>query len=111
MPEPDTRAWWAEVEHMREPLERRRAARTVKTADGGRRTVKIRGQAVPGAPSRKLHVAGDAERLQVPSFAAPRRRPQRRAVERLGGRPDRIAAWAVGCGLLLAIVAATTGHG
>jgi len=40
-----------------------------------------------------------------------RRRPPRRPVERVGGRPDRIAGWAVGLGLLLLTVATLSGHG
>ena len=52
----------------------------------GRRTVTIRGQ------------------------VAPPRRPPRRAHERAGSRPDRIAMWAVLLGLLLVLVAATSSH-
>jgi hypothetical protein len=40
-----------------------------------------------------------------------RRRPLRRPVERVGGRPDRIAGWAVALGCLLLLVAAASGHG
>lgn len=111
MPEADTSAWWAEVEHLREPLERRRAARTVASSDGGRRTVRIRGQVIGGAPSRRLHLSSEADQLDLPVFADRPRRPARRPIDHLGARPDRVAAWAVGCGLLLAAVAAATGHG
>jgi hypothetical protein len=59
-------------------------------ADGGRRTVVIRGQ---GA-ERNLPVA----------------RPTLRRHERPGFRPDRAALWAVMLGLLLILVAATSAH-
>jgi len=55
----------------------------------GRRTVVIRGQGgLPATPRRE--------------------RPPRTAGERLGHRPDRIAAWAVALGLLLIIIAFAT---
>lgn len=61
----------------------------------GRRTVEIRGRTVP-APV-------------VPrQFDLDRRRPPRRAVERVGGRPDRVAMWALLMGLLLILVAIGT---
>ena len=60
----------------------------------GRRTVTITGR--PGqavaAPARPL--------------VAERRRPSRSVDERIGGRPDRVAGWAFGMGLLLIAVAA-----
>ena len=37
-----------------------------------------------------------------------RRRPPRRAIERVGGRPDRVAMWALLMGLLLILVAIGT---
>ncbi len=52
-----------------------------------RRTVVIRGQVAP-----------------------PRRRPPRRAHERVGPRPDRIALWAVLLGVFLIVVAAMSAH-
>jgi hypothetical protein len=96
--------WWAEVEHLREPLERQRAGRQ---PDPARRTVRIRGQAIAGTHARQLHAAADSpppRRLEP----LPRERPRRTAPERLGSRPDRIAAWAVVFGLLMAVMAAAT---
>jgi hypothetical protein len=61
-----------------------------RVADGGRRTVVIRGH---GA-ERNLPVA----------------RPTLRRHERPGFRPDRAALWAVMLGLLLILVAATSAH-
>ena len=58
-------------------------------------TVEIRGRTVP-APA-------------VPrSVELERRRPPRRAVERVGTRPDRVAMWALLMGLLLILVAIGT---
>jgi hypothetical protein len=62
----------------------------------GRRTIEIRGRTVP-APA------------VTPSLELDRtRRPPRRAVERIGPRPDRLAMWALVMGLLLIAVAITT---
>jgi hypothetical protein len=40
-----------------------------------------------------------------------RRRSSRRAYERAGFRPDRVAMWAVLLGMLLVLVAVASGHG
>jgi hypothetical protein len=40
-----------------------------------------------------------------------RRRPRPRAIQRVGSRPDRIAAWAVALGFLLVLVAILSAHG
>jgi hypothetical protein len=48
-----------------------------------------------------------AERMSPRS----RRRPPRRPVERMGGQPDRLAAWAVAMGVLLLMAAVLSGHG
>ena len=109
MSQAEARAWWADVEHLREPLERRRVAHAPAGSIAGRRTVKIRGQAVAGAPARPLHVVPAAPSVALPARST--RRPPRRAVDWVGGRPDRIAGWAVFLGLLLAGVAAVSGNG
>jgi hypothetical protein len=62
----------------------------------GRRTVTIRGRG--------------AER-NLPWADATRRRPPRRAYERAGFKPDRVAMWAVLLGLLLVLVAVMSAHG
>jgi hypothetical protein len=65
---------------------------------GLRRTVTITGRPVSPAATPGL--------VEVQS-----RRPARRAVERIGPRPDRVAMWAVAMGLLLCVVAmATASH-
>jgi hypothetical protein len=61
----------------------------------GRRTVTIRGRG--------------AERNLWPEHS--RRRPPRRAYERAGFRPDRVAMWAVLLGMLLVLVALASAHG
>jgi hypothetical protein len=63
----------------------------------GRRTVVIRGQAIPTISARPL-------------VEVKRRRPPRRPIERLPGHPDRIAMWAVMLGGVLLGAAAFTGH-
>lgn len=62
----------------------------------GRRTVTIRGQ---GAERNLAWAEGS------------RTRPQRRAYERPGFRPDRVAMWAVLLGILLVVVAIASAHG
>ncbi|HEX3872860.1 MAG TPA: hypothetical protein VHW26_01860 [Solirubrobacteraceae bacterium] len=104
----DGGGWWAEVEHLREPLERRRAERA---ADDPRRTVKIRGQAIAGTSARQLYQTSETPAPRVPDAIVRRDRPRRSAPDRLGSNPDRIAAWAVVFGLLMALIAAGTAHG
>jgi hypothetical protein len=72
----------------------RRGPHPKGTAVPARRTVEIRGRTVP-APA-------------VPRVEIDRRRPPRRAIERVGPRPDRLALWALLLGLLLILVAVGT---
>jgi hypothetical protein len=65
-----------------------------------RRTITIRGQV---APPRGAGAA--------PGRAGARRRPPRRASERLAGSPDRAAMWAVLLGVFLILVAVVTATG
>jgi hypothetical protein len=148
MSQAQAHAWWAEVEHLREAAERRHATepsaneisphhsalrqldervvrdraldgRPAGAAPGQRRTIKIRGQAVPIATARPLHEAGEEELGSIvvdgpwvraqPATPA-RRRPRRRAIERIGPRPDRLALWAFIAGLSLVIIALATAH-
>jgi hypothetical protein len=66
----------------------------VRGGQEGRRTVKIGGR--PG----EFH--GTAARA--------RRRPPRTVHERVGARPERIAAWAFALGLILILIAVATAH-
>jgi len=77
--------------------------RPARTAAAPRRTVVIRGQVAP--PAR-----GTESRVYTATSA--RRRPPRRASERIvGTRPDRAALWAVMMGVFLIMVAVLTAHG
>jgi hypothetical protein len=71
------------------------AAATPLPTPSRRRTVQITGRTV-GAPSLPRLVQID------------RRRPARRAAERVGARPDRLALWAVVLGFFLIFVAVTS---
>jgi len=73
----------------------RRGAHVKGSGAPGRRTIEIRGRTMP---------APDVPR----SADVDRRRPQRRAVQRVGARPDRMAMWALLMGLLLILVAIGT---
>jgi hypothetical protein len=74
----------------------RSASTASRTAPPARRTVKIQGR-------------GAERHLPLPETS--RRRPPRRAYERSGFRPDRLAMWAVLLGFLLVLVAIVSGHG
>jgi hypothetical protein len=57
----------------------------------------------------KIQGRGAERHLPLPETS--RRRPPRRAYERSGFRPDRLAMWAVLLGFLLVLVAIVSGHG
>jgi hypothetical protein len=107
MSQAEARAWWEEVEHLREPFEQRRAERTVADPGSARRSVTIRGNPVPGATLKQLHVV---ETQQSYVARAERRRPARRPMDVVGARPDRLAAWAVVATFVVVVVAALTAH-
>jgi hypothetical protein len=67
------------------------------TGGSGRRTVVIRGR-------------GDERQAVLPATSQ-RRRPTRRPSDRVAHRPDRVAMWAVGLGLLLILVALLSAGG
>jgi len=100
-PGAEAREWWADVEDVRERIERRRAddgasvwrARGVREVRPGPRLMLVRPSAPP-SPS-----------------ATRRRRPRPRAAQRLGPRPDIFAAWAVALGVVLVAVALLSAHG
>ena len=92
-----------------------------QTDVAGRRTVRIRGQAIPTVVAPRLHPTDGAEDLpapaQRPSRARPygttarSSRPRPRPTERVGSNPDRLAAWAFALALLTLLVAAISAHG
>jgi hypothetical protein len=174
MPQPENRAWWSDVQHVRDSIERRRereanrslrldaraAARAVAEREDstqrddeptqvgeipsgvhdflqsdefewatrpGRRfersTPERRGRFARGdhAPAETNPLEPPPRRRTVEITGHPvggptlprlveidRRRPARRAVERVGPRPDRIALWAVVLGFFLILVAVTS---
>jgi hypothetical protein len=128
MSEAQARAWWADVEHLREAAERRqrleaprlRAVPSPPPAEPSAPAPARRRPARPPAPRR---VSGPDRRRTVeitgrtvPAPSVPRlveierRRPPRSAVERVGPRPDRIAMWAPMLGFLLLLVALLSAH-
>jgi hypothetical protein len=98
-PSPERRGRFARGEHDARhdlaPEARTSAAPAPLAAPSRRRTVEITGRTV-GAPSLPRLVQID------------RRRPARRAAERVGARPDRLALWAVVLGFFLIFVAVTS---
>ena len=103
MSQPEARAWWADVEDLRERIELRREAehRTPAPAPVAnaprvatpRRTVQITGRPVSAPAPRPL--------------VASRQRPTR-AMDAATRRPDRIAGWAALLGLVLVLVSTAT---
>ena len=85
----------ADGELALQPLAPRRGPHAKGSPIPARRTIEIRGRTVP-APSVPRTVELD------------RRRPPRRAIERVGTRPDRLALWALLMGIVLILVAVGT---
>jgi len=103
----EARAWWADVEDVRERIERRR--------DGERRAATAAGRSAAPAMRRGVREIRPGQRLMLVERAAPpprdsRRRPRPSASLRVGPRPDMIAAWAVALGFLLVAVAILSAH-
>jgi hypothetical protein len=68
--------------------------------------------AIGGVPGRKtVTIRGHGAEHNLPWPDSSRRRPQRRAYERAGFQPDRVAMWAVLLGILLVVVAVASAHG
>ena len=103
MSQPEARAWWADVEDLRERIELRREAEhriptptpisTAPRAGAPRRTVQITGRPVSAPAPRPLIAA--------------RQRPTR-VMDAATRRPDRIAGWAALLGLVLVLVSTAT---
>jgi hypothetical protein len=133
MPHSEAHAWWADVQHLREPIERRRAEATrlerprsdahrgpapepellaapVFAADDPPPARRPRAASTSASARRTIQITGRT----VPAPSVPRlvdierRRPARRPAERVGPRPDRLAMWAVLLGFFLILVAATS---
>ena len=129
----EARAWWADVEHLRDVYERtdearRRAERAdLEARHAARERTHAEADAVAAArtpaPRRGGHQKGTAIPARrtveirgrtVPAPAVPRtveidrRRPPKRPIERVGARPDRLAMWALLMGIVLILVAVGT---
>ena len=126
-----TRPWWAEVEHLRPDEDGATTPRT-RTARFERRDAhqparrprpepEVWLDDAPAAPApkpkherRTIEIRGQVDRVHgvapTPS-PGPQRIRGRRADERVGPRPDKIALWAVLLGLLLILVAAISSPG
>lgn len=124
--EADATGWWDDPDlvAVRQRIERRRAREASPASSIARRDEAVAQRDAAASPKRRgvREVRGVA-RLAVlapetlrPSFeqdspSEARRRPRPRVFERLGPRPDMIAAWAVVLGIVLLIVAVLTAHG
>jgi len=109
----EARAWWADVEDVRERIERRRA-RERREQDAARQQVAradgvstLRRGVREIRPGRHLTLVSAEVAPQPPTR---RRRPRARPIQRIGPHPDRIAAWAVALGFLLVLAAALSAH-
>ncbi|HEX5309608.1 MAG TPA: hypothetical protein VFW38_11075 [Solirubrobacteraceae bacterium] len=103
----EARAWWADVEDVRERIERRRARELREpgaASSGGSSTL---GRGVREIrPGRRLTLVAS----HAPKPPAARRRPRPRALHSIGPHPDRIAAWAVALGMMLVLGAILSAH-
>lgn len=118
---------WQEAFARREPGQLR-TKRRLQAVDGGRTSSTLEPHAsavdrtaepteVPGAASsgagparRTVIIRGRGAEVHPPRPDASRRRPQRRAYERAGFRPDRVAMWAVVLGFVLVLAAILSAH-
>jgi hypothetical protein len=125
----EARAWWADVEHLRDVYERTDEARRradladVAAQRSSRQEPHVEDDVVrPISPRRGPHAKGTAiparRTVEIRGRTVPapavsrsvedRRRPVRRPVERVGPRPDRLAMWALLLGIVLILVAVGT---
>ena|SRR6202035_5438358 len=107
----EARAWWADVEDVRERIERRRARESRALA---RDPVQPGATANPATRRGVREIRPGRRLMLVESAVQPvrdsRRRSRPRAAYRVGPRPDRIAAWAVALGFLLVLAAVLSAH-
>ncbi len=111
--EAEAREWWADVYEVRERIERRRA----RESAGGVRSSAPRRRGVrevrtgPRLSLVAAHPQDEAVERRGVGEGDRRRRPRPRPAQRIGPRPDRIAAWAVALGVLLLLLAILSAHG
>jgi hypothetical protein len=104
-------AWWAEVDEVRERIERRRA----RDGSPRRRGVRVVGSESRSSSSHLTSVgaqisAAAAREARIASAGGVRRRPRARPAQLVGPRPDRVASWAVLLGFLLVLAALLSAH-
>lgn len=127
----EARAWWADVEHLRDVYERTdearrradRAENVARHAARDRQHVEAEAGRAPAIARRASHAKGTAiparrtveirgRTVPAPTVPRPvdvdRRRQARRPIERVGARPDRLAMWALLMGIVLILVAVGT---
>lgn len=100
MAQPEARAWWADVEHLRDGIEERRSAERAPAAPIA--------DATAAAPRRTVQITGRGSSAPAPRpLVATRQRPSR-SLDAATRRPDRIAGWAALLGLVLVLVSTAT---
>ena len=124
MSQSEARAWWADVEDVRERIERRRESAAAQPAasrpalravPGGQQPDHdaVSDDATPAAPARRtVRINGRGAQPPAPRrlVDTDRRRPPLSPADRVAHRPDRIALWAVFLGAVLVLVAMASGH-
>ena len=138
MPHTEAGPWWAEVQDLRDAIERRkttssrradhRARRATAAGDHDHRVTGTGEHAARASRAREVYdapapvpLSPERRTVQITGRAAAparprlvevdRRRPARRPVDRIAHSPDRIAMWAAVLGFLLILVAAaSSGH-
>lgn len=111
MAQPDARAWWADVEDVRERIEQRRAAEPARATPVPVASVAADGPSA-GAPRggdrRTVRISGRGATAPVvrPLVVAHHRTP--RGIDAVARHPDRLAGWAALLGLVLVLVATVT---
>ncbi|HEY7934032.1 MAG TPA: hypothetical protein VID48_09415 [Solirubrobacteraceae bacterium] len=112
MPRANAQAWWADVEDVRERIERRRASEGAPRRPqqhAQRRTVSISGH--PDNATAVLSLVSEDALESKPTYARSRRQDPPGILERISARPDRLAGWAVMLGFILVLVTILSTHG
>ncbi len=104
MSQPEARAWWADVEDLREQIESRREAELDSASPVALRLVSDDGPPAVATPRRTVQITGRPAQAPVPRPLMVERQRQPRALDAATRRPDRIAGWAALLGLVLVLV-------
>lgn len=103
MSQPEARAWWADVEDLRERIEERRAVERADLAP----VAPVAAERGP-APRRTVQITGRTAAAPTPRPLVATRQRQPRTLDAATRRPDRIAGWAALLGLVLVLVSTAT---